>query len=238
MKFYTFDSIKDLRVFLVGCTTFDGKPFDLEEFERSSPRKLANLAKAINQKREIEFARLDNGNCVCCSKKSEVLLRVAGMELIEHYRIVAGRIIPTTREGEDAVIRTTSETGIYGETAETTAIRGMWGEGRVKVARGELVQISTPEIRDFADPRNRHESSVYLGMWRATMTTRFILNREARPARWNERLYINDDAVEVFGEWEPESKRDPAGHNPLPFWKDIFPLPEDEFQLRSSGPRM
>lgn len=234
MRFEKFEKEDGLLYFLRGCTAFDGGPFDIDAFQRG-PRGGAHLRHAIRQRKEIEFGRDERGNGICRSRKSEVLLEVNGMVLVETHRLIQEesgkkRKVPTDTS---KILRTISETGKIlktgaMETPEETAIRGLWGEGRVKVKQGELLKISTPELPDFSDPRNRHKSTVYTGLWRITMTTRFALSRQKRPKRWAEKLYVKDDNVEVWGIWKKNTGGGPYKQAP-PILRAIdFSLPSGD----------
>jgi hypothetical protein len=228
MHFERFEKEDDILHFLRGCTNFDGGSFDMDAFQRG-PRGGAHLRRAILQKKEIEFGRDENGNGVCRSRKSEGLLEVEGMWLLEDHRVIDGtKILTNPDPNTKTIFRTISETGREGETEGETVIRGFWGEGRVKVREQELIPISTPEYRDFRDPRNRRKSTVYTGLWRITMTTRFLVIRKRRPERWKDHLYVKDDNVEVFGDWAPKSIRALIRRAP-PVLRKVFsaPLPTD-----------
>ena len=215
MIFEKFTSESDLRHFLRGCTAFSGEPLDIDALEHG-PRDVAHLVRAIHQKREIEFGRDANGNGVCRSRKSETLVRVVGEQLVERYREVNGVYVPTPLD----VVRTLSETGIEGETPEETLLRCFIEEAGLAVAKTDIHRASKPNITDFGDPRDRHKSSVYLGLWRQTMVTRFFTNFKERPEPFKERLEITDEDTKVFGDWEPETLHGPWDDAP-DLWKQL-----------------
>src|SRR5581483_11098461 len=89
MHFEKFEKEDDLLYFLRGCTAIGGGPFDLDAFQRGRKggafRRFRN---AVKHKKEIEFGRDENGNGVCRSRKSEVLVIVDGIPLVEKFRLV------------------------------------------------------------------------------------------------------------------------------------------------------
>ncbi|OGC88588.1 hypothetical protein A2419_02900 [Candidatus Adlerbacteria bacterium RIFOXYC1_FULL_48_26] len=215
MIFEKFTTEGDLRHFLRGCTAFEGGPLDIEKLERG-PRDVAHLVRAIEQKREIEFGRDMHGNGVCRSRKSETLVRVGGEQLVERYREVNGVRVPTPAD----VVRTLSETGIEGETAEETLLRCFVEESGLVVPTTNIHLVSKPPIADFGDLRDRHKSSVYVGLWRQVMVTRFFTNFNERPEPFKERLEITDEDTKVFGEWEPETLHGPWDHS-TDLWQQL-----------------
>jgi hypothetical protein len=222
MFFTKFDTEGDLRHFLRGCTAIGGGKFNFDTLNKG-PRNFDHLVKAITQKREIVFGRDENGNGVCRSTKSETLLRVNGYQCVETERYVNGTPLKTDL---DKVIRTTSETGIEGETPEATAVRCYREEAEIEIAPALLIPISRP-IGEFSDPR-KHESSVYRGLWRQEMKTRFLLNLQHRPRKWRTRLFIEDDDVTVVGNWWKEGEAIVARWDEAPVYlQEVFVPAED-----------